>query len=172
MKNIFLFPTDKRTRLHYDNNGLFLSHHYQVSNEINSIVEGRYIYITSDERLKDGEYGVSKLNEIIKFHSGYDYRYYSKIVITNDPRLIGDGVQDIEEGVLNWFVDNSDCEYVQVEQYNSYGVDNWKYLITLPTGGIDFEKELSKWGYNKGNSIDVEILINEILPELFKQFNK
>jgi hypothetical protein len=33
--------------------------------------------------------------------------------------------------------------------------------------GIDFGKELSKWGYNKGNSIDVEIL-----PDLFKQFNK
>jgi hypothetical protein len=38
--------------------------------------------------------------------------------------------------------------------------------------GIDFGKELSKWGYNKGNSIDVEILVNEILPDLFKQFNK
>ena len=32
---------------------------------------------------------------------------------------------------------------------------------------IDFKQELAKCGYNKGNSIDVEILINEILPELF-----
>lgn len=35
--------------------------------------------------------------------------------------------------------------------------------------GIDFEKELSKWGYNKGNSIDVETLVNEILPDLFNK---
>jgi|688.fasta_scaffold658323_2 hypothetical protein len=32
---------------------------------------------------------------------------------------------------------------------------------------MDFKTELAKLGYNKGNSIDVEILINEILPELF-----
>jgi hypothetical protein len=32
---------------------------------------------------------------------------------------------------------------------------------------MDFRTELSKWGYNKGNSVDVETLIDEILPELF-----
>jgi hypothetical protein len=34
---------------------------------------------------------------------------------------------------------------------------------------MDFRKELSKYGYNQGNSIDVEILVNEILPSLFSQ---
>ena len=34
---------------------------------------------------------------------------------------------------------------------------------------MDFRTELAKWGYNKGNSIDVEILVNEILPSLFSQ---
>jgi hypothetical protein len=34
---------------------------------------------------------------------------------------------------------------------------------------MDFRAELAKWGYNKGNSIDVEILINEVLPKLFSQ---
>jgi hypothetical protein len=34
---------------------------------------------------------------------------------------------------------------------------------------MDFKQELAKYGYNKGNSIDVEILINEILPVLFAQ---
>jgi hypothetical protein len=34
---------------------------------------------------------------------------------------------------------------------------------------MDFRTELSKFGYNKGNSIDVEILVNEILPSLFSQ---
>jgi hypothetical protein len=34
---------------------------------------------------------------------------------------------------------------------------------------MDFRTELAKWGYNKGNSIDVEILIDEILPSLFSQ---
>jgi hypothetical protein len=34
---------------------------------------------------------------------------------------------------------------------------------------MDFRTELAKWGYNKGNSIDVEILVNEILPSLFSK---
>ena len=34
---------------------------------------------------------------------------------------------------------------------------------------MDFRTELAKWGYNKGNSIDVDILVNEILPSLSSQ---
>ena len=37
---------------------------------------------------------------------------------------------------------------------------------------MDFRTELAKWGYNKGNSIDVDILVNEILPSLFSQQEK
>jgi hypothetical protein len=32
---------------------------------------------------------------------------------------------------------------------------------------MNFKEELAKYGYNNGNAIDVEILINEILPNLF-----
>ena len=32
---------------------------------------------------------------------------------------------------------------------------------------MDFRKELAKWGYNSGNSVDVSILIDEILPDMF-----
>jgi hypothetical protein len=34
---------------------------------------------------------------------------------------------------------------------------------------MDFKQELAKFGYNKGNSIDVETLISEILPAIFAQ---
>lgn len=34
---------------------------------------------------------------------------------------------------------------------------------------MDFITELAKRGYNKGNSVDVETLIDEILPSLFSQ---
>ena len=34
---------------------------------------------------------------------------------------------------------------------------------------MDFRTELAKWGYNKGNSVDVETLIDEILPSLFSK---
>ena len=34
---------------------------------------------------------------------------------------------------------------------------------------MDFRTELAKWGYNKDNSVDVEILIDEILPSLLSK---
>jgi hypothetical protein len=34
---------------------------------------------------------------------------------------------------------------------------------------MDFRTELAKWGYSEGNSIDVDILVNEILPSLSSQ---
>ncbi len=44
------------------------------------------------------------------------------------------------------------------------------YLLNnLKTNKMDFRTEIAKWGYNKGNSIDVDLLVNEILPSLFSQ---
>jgi len=34
---------------------------------------------------------------------------------------------------------------------------------------MDFKKELAEYGYNLGNAIDVETLIDEILPSLFSK---
>ena len=34
---------------------------------------------------------------------------------------------------------------------------------------MNFKKELAKYGYNLGNSIDVETLIDEILPAIFSE---
>ena len=34
---------------------------------------------------------------------------------------------------------------------------------------MDFKNELAQYGYNLGNAVDVEILIDEILPKMFSQ---
>lgn len=34
---------------------------------------------------------------------------------------------------------------------------------------MDFKQVLASWGYNIGNSVPVETLINEILPEMFSK---
>ena len=38
--------------------------------------------------------------------------YSSKILLTNDPKLIADGVQAIEDEFLEWFVKNPSCRFV------------------------------------------------------------
>jgi hypothetical protein len=110
MKNLHLISTDKPSRLHLGNSGLVLCEFVLSKYTIN----GQHIYITNDEPIKEGDYGLSKLNEIIKFHSGYDYRYYAKIILTTDPDLIADGVQAIDDEFLEWFVKNPNCEKVEV----------------------------------------------------------
>jgi hypothetical protein len=110
MKNIHLIPASKPSRL------------FKFANELHldTIPKDYYkkynIYITCDEEIKDGEYGLSRLGEIIKFHSGYDYRYYAKIILTTDQDLIADGVQAIDDEFLEWFVKNPSCERVEVEK--------------------------------------------------------
>ncbi len=42
-------------------------------------------------------------------------------------------------------------------------------LNNLKRNNMDFKTELAKLGYNKGNSVDVETLIDEILPDLFNK---
>jgi hypothetical protein len=82
---------------------------YEVNNDVHNWGINRHIYITSDEEVKDGD----KFLE--SDHEGYGFRKY-KIILTTDPELIKDGVQEIPEVFLKWLVDNPDCEYVEVEK--------------------------------------------------------
>jgi hypothetical protein len=126
MKNIHVLPTDKPSRIRIGSNGNFVMGLTQNENASkNDSYTNQNIYITSDKEIKDGDYGLSKLNEIVKFHSGYDYRYYAKIILTTDQDLIKDGVQAIDDEFLEWFVKNPSCEEVEVEmnqgRYYDYG---------------------------------------------------
>ena len=151
MKNLFLLPTDKPTRLHFDTK-LFLSPNYQDSKTINSIVEGINTYITSDEEIKKGDWVLfmfGEVTEIVKVTTivnnafetkqgfGYGLEYCKKIILTTDQDLIKDGVQAIDDEFLEWFVKNSSCE--KVETY-SLGIKNeetgeschYEYEIIIP----------------------------------------
>jgi hypothetical protein len=135
MKNIHLLPTEKPSRL-FNCFGKLEIGDYVTTRE-NLQVTNQHIYITSDELIKEGEYGLSKLNEIIKFHSGYDYRYYAKIILTTDQDLIKDGVQAIDDEFLEWFVKNPSCEEVKIKRdFADEGIKGityyGKYFLIIP----------------------------------------
>jgi hypothetical protein len=113
MKNIFLLPTDKPSRLFKFANQLHLDNipkdYYKKYN----------IYITSDEKIKEGDWGLSKLNEVILFGRSYNEKFYKKIILTTDQDLIADGVQAIDDEFLEWYVKNPSCEFVEVRKYHS-----------------------------------------------------
>jgi hypothetical protein len=141
MENLFVLPTDKPSRLHFDGK-LFLSPNYQDSKTINSIVEGRNIYITSDEEIKEENLtksiyvidvqngNIGKLTCKNRFFKGsckligiewsnkqdiWNYNHIREIILTTDQDLIEDGVQAIDDEFLEWFVKNPSCEKVDVK---------------------------------------------------------
>jgi len=123
MKNIFLIPTDKPSRLYLHSNGKI-----QIRAELinNYLGNNQHIYITSDEEIKEGDWFECKhLREDIidKTNKNTDLvnlnnsdKYFRKIILTTDPDLITDEVQAIDDEFLEWFVKNLSCEKVEVEK--------------------------------------------------------
>ena len=143
MKNIHLLATNKPSRLH--ESGLFSS--LGLSKEYLQWKFGKNIYITSDEVKKHNEWVLSNLNEVVRFCSLYCQNSYKKVILTTDLELIKNGVQAIDDEFLEWFVNNSSCDEVEVVYglFNPMGrqVDPndlgqnhsqciWKYKIIIP----------------------------------------
>jgi hypothetical protein len=133
MKNLFLLPTDKPSRLIKNNLGYGICPTVFTASDLD-LIQAKFVnnYITNDEEIKDGEYGLSRLGEIIKFHSGYDYRYYAKIILTTDQDLIEDGVQAIDDKFLEWFVKNPSCDSVDIKTFRNPNGKIVCYKITIP----------------------------------------
>jgi hypothetical protein len=98
------------------------------------------IYITSDEKPKEGDYVITPTNDIIQWAKVFQ-PIGKKIILTNDPKLIADGVQAIDDEFLEWFVNNSSCEYVEVrktweflgDDYRRGGERTLVYEIIIPS---------------------------------------
>jgi hypothetical protein len=167
MKNIHLIPTDKPSRLHLGDSGLVLCDFYFSRNTIN----GQNIYITSDEEIKDGDWyytnrfdiGIAKNEGDSKIER--TTKSYKKIILTTDQDLIKDGVQDITDEFLEWFVKNPSCEYVKtdlvpINEFGSeitvggYGFDKFKYKI-IP-------QEEPKFGDSIEKSINIMSIANDM----------
>ena len=132
MKNIHVLLTDKPSRLHITSkldlypNG--------VSRKPQGLCKNQHIYITTDEEIKEGDWFLEKAgrqypiqwNNVDKLN-----RHCKKIILTTDPSL--DGVQDIDDEFLQWFVKNPTCEYVEVRdvsmQYHEEGYHEYKIYI-------------------------------------------
>jgi hypothetical protein len=119
MKNIHIIPTDKPTGIFESKNGL----HFSIIEKIRyGEFKGFHIYITNDEKIKKRDwYFNPKTNKVNKVgHYGH-YGYSSKkIILTTDQDLIKDGVQEIDDTFLEWFVKNPSCERVEVKTETWY----------------------------------------------------
>ena len=122
IKNIFLIPTDKESRLwrDLDSNKLrFDNLSHSNSNECTKCSH-EYVYITSDEKFIRDEYITDGLEvikatpKLVDAQGLVDRRDWKKIVMTNDLELIEDGIQQIGDLFFRWFVLNPYCKEVEV----------------------------------------------------------
>jgi hypothetical protein len=140
MRNIFISHTDKPSRLISDGEELMILR--ETCQDTHGFDINRQVHITSEEEIKDGDWVLTQnpqkpLEKITKDSYLPHYNKKLKIVLTTDLDLINDGVQEIPEEFLYWFVDNSTCEFVAIEIEDmfdeTYGEmkGNW-YNIIIP----------------------------------------
>jgi len=124
MKNIFLLPTDKPSRLFEFGDSYHL--HYKEQENFRNF----NLYITSDGEIKEGDWFIHSshgtttllkcksinLKEITDNEGKTCWLEYSyKIILTTDQDLIKDGVQAIDDEFLERFIKNPSCEWIEVE---------------------------------------------------------
>jgi len=130
MKNIHILPTNKPSRLikSQDNDFVYLNTNAPNWFENNLKTTKQNIYITSDEEIKEGDWVTNGLTIMIANLDGQptmdDYHPWKKIILTTDQDLIKDGVQEIDDEFLKWFVKNPSCEEVGIEPLMAGFVDD------------------------------------------------
>jgi hypothetical protein len=126
MKNIFLLPTDKPSRLtiRLKTDELMFSYKEFVNQESDGVKlnKNQHIYITNDEEIKEGDWrydsNFNKITKGIGESITYIKNHCKKIILTTDQDLIKDGIQSIDDEFLEWFVKNPNCENVEIEPLN------------------------------------------------------
>jgi hypothetical protein len=140
MKNLHIIKTDEPSRLgrFVDTRNLFL----RTPNDLPR-GENVNVYITVDDTIKIGDREIID-NECrkLKFTKN-ETRIGKKVILSDDPKLVKDGVQEISDDFLEFLVQNPSCEVVKIDlvpvnEFGSgitvggYGFDKFKYKIILP----------------------------------------
>jgi hypothetical protein len=89
-------------------------------------LDGVKIYITDDEKIKEGDWVITPTNDIVQWAKVFQ-PIGKKIILTDNKDLIKDGVQAIDDEFLEWFVNNPSCEFVNVVPYNGYDEERGSY---------------------------------------------
>ncbi len=160
MKNIHLIPTDKPSRLwkDLDSNQLNLYNRPLPNSNVYPLCHkclNQHIYITNSEEIKYGDWFINSSNQVVKCNKELEIYLTTnftkipkhKIILTTDQDLIKDGVQQIDDDFLEWFVKNPSCEEVEVEKIcNNCGDKNCVHAIC--------HSQIAK---NKGNAYKITI---------------
>jgi len=128
MKNIHILPTENSSRISYNNDGVLELHRLQWRKGTQNM------HITSNEDINENDYIITKDGRLLQvsYLLSKDLEDASKVILTTDQDLIKDGVWGIEDGFLEWFVKNPDCEFVELRGYAIILPGEWEEDIPEP----------------------------------------
>ena len=177
MKNLFVLPTDKPSRLYKNllTDKLFiLKNSFMDVSECNR--EYQNINITSEnEDINENDYIITKDGKLVQvsYLLSEDLQGASKVISTTDPKLIKDGVQAIDEEFLEWFVNNPSCKDVEVKEvyFNGSGYYDENQLSEQEKVLYSFMKEYKIITTKEEPSTKLHIgeVVDESYPKEFKQ---
>jgi hypothetical protein len=169
MKNIHVLPTDKPSRLFVDIDDNKLKITQPIGGEY---MMNQNIYITSDEKFVIDEYitdGIEVIKATPKLVDGQgllNRRDWKKIILTTDQELIKDGVQEIDDEFLEWFVQNPSCEEVETERFYSMSQSSYsgiEYEIIFPKE--EQKQHLVKFGFKNPMTENQQKLLARLIAK-------
>jgi hypothetical protein len=139
MKNIHILKTDQPSRLIFNPshksfciqkelNGMYINDgkvsgadFWGLEKALNNGFRPQHLYITNGEEIKEGNWYLFNNQVFLAGISTWEIKdretsNCKKIILTTDTTLIADGIQEIDDTFLEWFVKNPTCEYVEVEK--------------------------------------------------------
>lgn len=151
MKNIHIIPTKNPSRL-LKLEGNF----YLWSIPVKSYnFESYHVYITSDdEKIEVGNFAIFNNDVCLLEYCDDRSDLCKKVILTTDPNLISQGIQPIEDDFLNWFVNNPNCDFIEVYNNQSVSYEYSSYAMIIPESNKPKEYKTS-----------VEWLISQIVED-------
>jgi hypothetical protein len=126
MKNLFILPTNKPTRLFTADSEIRLAGYPKTT-----FKTGKNIYITNSEEIRKGDWCYHPLlkgGSIIQSKFDNPNSTMKKIILTTDQDLIKDDIQAIPDDFLEWFVKNPSCEEIYVNKIELFDFEINKYV--------------------------------------------
>lgn len=144
MKNIYIKPTPLPSKLYVRNDVTPPFYSNFQGNAVN-------IYITSDEKIKEGEWCISLCDDE-SYEEIYQCKDVSlideedkKIILTDNQDLIKDGVQPIDDDFIKWFIKNP-CDEIFVNKIEAFDFQldkySYNYKIIIPKEDLGYTTKM------------------------------
>lgn len=117
MKNIYVLPTDKESKLFRDDTGVLL-YSINIDQEQNHF-KAQHIYITSDEDINENDYIITKDERLVQvsYLLSKDLEYASKVILTTDQNFDNGSIQVIGDEFIRWYVNNPGNNKVETHKF-------------------------------------------------------